>query len=353
MSATTLASPAVTAFAAAVRNALADLPADEVDDLTDGLEADLTERLDDVDAPELGDPIAYAEELRLAAGLPMPSGSRTGREATFAELRRMPSTVADELRARVRRSPMLRQLAAFLLAVRPVWWVFRALAVTAVMMYGLGGSPINGVTVLFGFAALIVSVQFGRGRWLPFAWMRALLLAFNVILVVATPLVLAGWAWQINNAASVNSYSSSSDFSSTGLMENGNQVSNIFAYDAQGHPLSNVQLFDQDGKPLNLVGDPTLTNTRTNADGSVTVPNGGVAGRLGWNVYPLASVPDNAITNDGTVNGSVIPNAATPPFAAARPIAGTDQTASPSPTASPVPSSSPIPTLAPSPVPAP
>ena len=351
MSAATVASPAVTAFAAAVRNALADLPPDEVDDLTDGLEADLTERLDDVDAAELGDPIAYAEELRLAAGLPMPSASRTGRAATFAELRRLPTTVADELRARVQRSPMLRQLAAFLIAVRPAWWVFRALAVTAVLMYGLGGSPINGVTVLFGCAALIISVQFGRGRWLPFAWMRALLLAFNVILAVATPLVLAGWAVQINNAASVDSASSSSDFSSTGLMENGSQVSNIFAYDAQGHPLSNVQLFDQAGKPLNLVGDPTLTDTRTNADGSVTVPNGGVAGRLGWNVYPLASVPADAVATDGTVNSAVTPNAATPPFAAARPIAGTDPTASPSPSPSAV--ASPIPTLTPSPLPTP
>jgi hypothetical protein len=333
MSATTLASPAVTAFADAVRHALADLPADEVDDLTDGLEADLTERLDDVDAAELGDPVAYAEELRLAAGLPLPSRAHNGIAASIAELRRVPLTMAEELRTRLQRSPALAGLATFLVALRPVWWVLRALAVTAVLSYGLGGSPVNIFTLLFGIVALVVSVQFGRGRWLPFAWMRALLLAFNVILAVATPFVILGWAMQVNNAAAASSYSSMQDFSFAGLTENGNPVSNIFAYDAQGQPLSNVQLFDQDGRPLNLVGDPTMGSVGANADGSVTVPNEGVAGRLGWNVFPLGSVSADAVNDDGTVKSSATPIPATPPFAAAKPIAGSDPTPSPSATA--------------------
>jgi hypothetical protein len=45
-------------FANAVRLALSDLPADEVDDLTDGLEADLAERAVDETAPVLRDPLA-------------------------------------------------------------------------------------------------------------------------------------------------------------------------------------------------------------------------------------------------------------------------------------------------------
>src|ERR1700709_2176140 len=57
-------------FARAVRAALADLPADEVDDLTDGLEADLAERAADEESPDFGDPTDYANELRSAAGLP-------------------------------------------------------------------------------------------------------------------------------------------------------------------------------------------------------------------------------------------------------------------------------------------
>lgn len=61
----------VIAFAAAVREALNDLPAEDVDELVDGLEADLTERAADGDADfEFGDPDLYAAELRSAAGLP-------------------------------------------------------------------------------------------------------------------------------------------------------------------------------------------------------------------------------------------------------------------------------------------
>jgi len=47
MTTMTATDPAIEEFATAVRAALGDLPADEVDDLTDGLEADLTERAAD------------------------------------------------------------------------------------------------------------------------------------------------------------------------------------------------------------------------------------------------------------------------------------------------------------------
>ena len=45
-----------TEFAEAVRSNLADLPAEDLDDLLDGLQADLTDRL--ADGGDLGDPVA-------------------------------------------------------------------------------------------------------------------------------------------------------------------------------------------------------------------------------------------------------------------------------------------------------
>ncbi len=58
----------------AVRAWLADLPADEVEDLTAGMEADLAERAAESGGGTLGallgEPEAYAAELRSAAGLP-------------------------------------------------------------------------------------------------------------------------------------------------------------------------------------------------------------------------------------------------------------------------------------------
>ena len=62
--------PEIVTFAEGVRAALADLPAEEVDDLTEGLEADLAESLAEDLRRTLPDPVAYAAELRLAAGLP-------------------------------------------------------------------------------------------------------------------------------------------------------------------------------------------------------------------------------------------------------------------------------------------
>ena len=63
----------VRAYVPAVRAWLADLPADEVEELTAGMEADLAERAAESGGPLgglLGQPEAYAAELRSAAGLP-------------------------------------------------------------------------------------------------------------------------------------------------------------------------------------------------------------------------------------------------------------------------------------------
>ncbi len=65
----------VDAFVAEVERRLADLTAEERDELVGGLRADLADRLADHDGPEppeqvLGDPASYAAELRAAAGFP-------------------------------------------------------------------------------------------------------------------------------------------------------------------------------------------------------------------------------------------------------------------------------------------
>ena len=338
MTATTLASPAVAEFAAAVRAALVDLGADEVDDLTDGLEADLTDRLADGDAAEFGDPVAYAEELRVAAGLPHRATRRRRVAVDFAQLRTAPATVARDAKALVARTPWLGRLAAFLIALRPVWWVFRAVLVTAIATVFVGGAPINGFNVLFGIVVLVISVQFGRGKWLPFAWMRALLLAANIILAIATPFVIASWVGQVNDASSAQQYvEDSSGFADqSGLACNGNQVSNIFAYDAQGRPLTDVQLFDQDGKPLDVSGDPAA-NTLEDERPGILVPNQSVPGRLGWNVYPLGHVSAGDIADDGTIKHSVTPTPAKLPFAAATPLAGSQDETLPTQTPPPTP----------------
>jgi hypothetical protein len=351
MSTSTLASPAVAEFAAAVRAALSDLAPDEIDDLTDGLEADLTDRLSDTDAADLGDPRAYAEELRAAAGLPHRPAARGSFAAELAELRHAPRIVATAFREFGAAHPWLGRVRDFFVALRPLWWVFRAGVVTALVWIGLGRGwwePVNGFTVVVGVAALVVSVQFGRGKWLPFTWMRGLLLAVNVILALCAPFIVVGAATSMNNGWYSTTYADDSnpDFSNTGLLENGNQVMNIFAYDAQGNPIDDVQLFDQDGKPLNLNGDPVAAYSDGQTYGFLTVPNAEVPGRLGWNVFPLDQVKGSAVSQDGTsIKSSAHRIPAELPFATAKPLAGAEgATAAPTPTPVPTPVPTPTPT---------
>lgn len=333
MSTSTLASPAIAAFATAVRAALADLAPDEIDELTDGLEADLTDRLSDTETADLGDPHAYAEELRAAAGLPHRPAPRAG---FAAELRHAPKIVAAAFREFGAAHPLIGYVRDFLVALRPLWWVFRAAVITALIgnVTNPGWSPVNGFTLIVGIAALVISVQFGRGKWLPRAWMRGLMLAINVILIACTPFVVSGAATTINQGWYSQTYANQDapDLSHSGLMENGNPVTNIFAYDGQGKPLTNVQLFDQNGKPLDLSGDPGAGSYQV-GDSRILVPSQEVPGRLGWNVYPLSHVSADDLTDGGAIKHSVTPEPATPPFAVATPLAGSAQM-DPTPSAS-------------------
>ena len=347
MSTSTLASPAVAEFATAVRTALADLAPDEIDELTDGLEADLTDRLSETDAADLGDPHAYAEELRAAAGLPHRAAPRAGFAAELAQLRHAPKAVATAFREFGAAHPSLGRLRDFMATLRPLWWVFRAAVVTALIgnVANRGWSPVNGFTLIVGVVALVISVQFGRGQWLRFAWMRGLLLVVNVILVICAPFIVVGVATAVNNSwySATSTDASSGDLSGSGLLENGSQVANIFAYDAQGNPLTNVQLFDQDGKPLNISGDPAAAFSGLSTNGLLTVPNGDVPGRLGWNVFPLDQVKDTSIADDGiSIRSSAHRIPAEAPFATAKPLAGTEG-ANSAPMPMPTPSAAPTP----------
>ena len=69
--------PEVASFVARVREQLSDLTEDEREELTGGLEADLSEQL--AEGGQLPDPTQYADELRAAAGLPEPRRRRAVR----------------------------------------------------------------------------------------------------------------------------------------------------------------------------------------------------------------------------------------------------------------------------------
>ncbi|GAA1593665.1 hypothetical protein [Leucobacter chromiireducens] len=297
-------------FVAAVRSQLADLGPEEVDELTDGLAADLTDRLGE--DPALGDPVKYAAELRQAAGLPQRASRSDARHS-----------VAESWAALVRGwhawwagTPARVAVRDFALALRPLWWVARGGALAAVLCM-LVGIPSLAVWALVSVATVIVSVQWGRGRWAPDGWgvwLRRVASAVSVLAIVLLSPAALGLL-----RGSTTPYVEEPDMqTSWGLTSNGTEISNIFAYDCAGQPLDGVQLFAQDGTPLHTgAGDPRdadwlpasgadpetgeLLDYRRNA--VATMPDE-------WNVFPLreARVLDGVYPDpDATGEASVLP----------------------------------------------
>ncbi len=162
---TSTVAPQIAAFARAVRDALADLPEEERDELTEGLEADLSEAYAEDLSNTLPDPVEYAAELRSAAGLPQRQASRSG---LFAEVVRAGRNTARDVLVAVRGNAAAASLLDFLAALRPFWWVVRAWVAAWCVSTAFGYS--NGFVLeggwMVGLAVfVVVSVQWGRGRW--------------------------------------------------------------------------------------------------------------------------------------------------------------------------------------------
>ncbi|SFC07977.1 hypothetical protein SAMN04487968_103300 [Nocardioides terrae] len=310
--------PEVRLFLARVRHELVDLDPDEVTEMTDGLEADLTELVADRGPSALGSPAEYAEELRAAAGLEVRSPGRPGRRPVGESVDGLLDAVrhrADGVLARLPRDtrPLLTWL-------RPLWWVARAWAaiqlgaatfsaMTGVGYYFFEGGRIEPLPAMSAWswallaAAVVISVQVGRGRLWPGgrrgAAARVVLLVLNGVAIVAVPYLVvlmasadsgydrgqdigydAGYHAGYRDGQSGGPDDQSGIFDQAGVYSDGHWVSNIYAYDASGKPLTGVQLFDQMGKPISVVRGPEC-------------PDGGPANSVvpqGWSVVAGADV---------------------------------------------------------------
>lgn len=294
----------ISAFAARVRAALSDLPADELEELTEGLEADLAEAYAEDLARELPDPVAYAAELRAAAGLPLKEDQRSGLAGGLAALRSGTRETVRDVGVAVRRHPAGRAALDLAVTLRPVWWVVRAWVATWLVMafFGLeaGFMPRESLGWLLLLGAVLVSVQWGSGRW-GAPRIRPLIAVGNVVAVVALLPVFAlaeGFESRTyDQAYSGEPFVEGQDL--TGLYLDGTQVTNVFAYDALGRPLRDVQLFAPDGRPLrtSVVGGSACVDESCSASGFWT-PGVLADGRLAWNVFPL-----RLVEADGDVTG--------------------------------------------------
>lgn len=355
----------VRTYAAQVRAALADLGPEHVDDLTDGLEANLADALADdrrahraslVD--EFGEPVDYAAELRAAAGLaPAPRGGRPEGAVTAAVLAPWRSVLATQrdVLARLRRTRWFPDVEDLVVALRPAWWVLRGWALTHLLLQLLGAEPhvfwlptSSGGWVLL-LLAVVASAQWGRGRWHAGPRGERLLRAASGFLACAS-VVLLLWLPSAHrgDVASVEAWAPPPV--EDGVVVAGERAYNLFVYDAQGAPVEGAQVFDQAGRPVTTEpygGDRWMQQEYWPDGAADPLLHVGVPGQNGetrWNVFPLHSVPAGA-WEDGSVPLDVTDRdvreqvvAPSWPFAAAAPVVawGTDATRpSPTPHATP------------------
>jgi hypothetical protein len=180
----------IAAYLADVRAAMTDLDPG----VRDGLLEDLPEHLAEVAAADpsplqsrLGPPVAFAAELRSAAGLapaPLSVGRRHDEQLVS------PAQLAREFAGRLDRS--LGHLAGYetlrelLVALRPGWWALRGAGVTWFLAitishatYYMNVADVIAVS-LVAFVGALISVRLGRATMRASASMRMLVAIINV-----------------------------------------------------------------------------------------------------------------------------------------------------------------------------
>lgn len=262
-----LVSTEVREFVANVREQLADLDAEEQQELTAGLEADLTDLVAERGVEALGDPAAYARELRTAAGHPPTMGRRPGaRGLRQALMEAIDSTHDTWDRVLDAISPALR---GFLSSLQPAWWVLRAGVAWMVAQDVRGGGYVHfdavWLAVLAGF--VVASVQLGRRGWgfdrllTASVLARLLLVGLNVFAVTMLPGAADRLAWHITEQRAwqlgwEQSYNET-DFGSDTIVYQDAQICELQVRDESGRAIPNASVWD-------LTGDRPLPMTNEN-----------------------------------------------------------------------------------------
>lgn len=247
----------VDTFVAEVERRLADLTAEERDELVGGLRADLSERLADHQGPEspeqvLGDPATYAAELRAAAGFAPEMAERRERRPValvVGDLLDAAGRTWADLLDKVPGSPR-----GFLEAVQPAWWVVRAWVAWMLLQDTRHSLEVDYGPLWVGLLVVLVigSVQLGRaggavGRLRAGAAARLVLIGLNVLAVCLLPGAVDRARWSTAHEVLASQGGDQFGEYASGLFYNGTELTNLFPYDAAGKPLTGVQLFTRDG----------------------------------------------------------------------------------------------------------
>ena len=310
----TIDRPDVEAYLAAVRDELADLGAEERDELLADVEASILESAEESDAPiaaRLGPPAEFAAELRAAAGL--------GGGQAAARVRASPPLGTRLLEAW--RSPRTAGARRVLGELAPIWWVARAYVVVAIAVWGLGSdktiSPpetlrVGGPDSGWALIVLAAAASVGLGLWQRrrrLSRAATPVLAVNLVLaVLAVPVYSSVADWIDSGPSTVVIVEE--PVVQAGLANDGLPVENVYPYSRDGRLLLDVLLFDQTGRPLYIrpgatgAADPYRRVLRTRN------------GREILNAYPIRYFEPGTrrVANPNAAPAIWMPQIATPPL---------------------------------------
>jgi hypothetical protein len=335
----------VGAYVAAVRAQLDDLSRDEIEELTGGLEADLSDALlnqETAPGQMLGSPADYAAELRSAAGLPPRRDPIPGERAGGLPILRL-RDLREQALAPLRPRPWWPAVTDFLITLQPAWWLLRAYVAYQLIVESLIGRrailPYDPITWLALAVLIVGSVELGRRAWAGRGrWQRGLIYAGNAFAVLLILLGVGAFGQIVDS--NTGSYSSTEvvvEPPAEGLYNAGHPVVNVFPYDRNGKPLTDVQLFDDRGRPL--IGERTYLGPNDQLVRLVPVVT--AEGKQGFNVFPLREEivepgydantgEELPLPPEGRLRPAVLPDATQPPVAPL-PAASAKATATPSP----------------------
>lgn len=331
-------------YVAGVRAALSDLTVEDVEEFTTGMEADLAERLAEQGEgtlrDRLGDPDAYAAELRSAAGLPPRVPVAPARTSAAEQLSTWWTGVSRSVLGQV---PWLRDL-------RPVWWAVRGFALAAAPALVLG-VPIIWLGLLGAMVSIALGLMARHGR-LSGGWVGPVRVMGNITAVLLLPVALVMVVDAPDPYANDPTWAEPQYSSGAGLTYDGEPVANVYAYDESGRRIDKVRLLDQNGRPLK-VSEDALTSAddmgdvdlmRDSRTGELDIARDVFPlrwnGRTGWErMYDREWEPPMAITPlpgpVPSVEASPTPSpSATPQATQTSPGAGATATPTPTPTTS-------------------
>ncbi len=241
----------VAAYAEAVRRELGDLPATDVEDLTEGLEADLMEQFEESGAVPALSPAAYSAELRSSAGLP----ERNAGAARGPGIRDTLRNAGTDFLARVRSNPASNAVLGFFIKLRPVWWLLRAWAIFQIITVPLLGNrgfmPRGAAAWAFMVLLVVLSVRWGSRPAPVSILLRRALKALNAICVVFLLAMLPPVTYHALSTDTPAPASYNPGYIPP-LSVNGASVEHVFVYDKDGNVLRDVRFYDQNGSPLDM-----------------------------------------------------------------------------------------------------